>query len=237
MMRRAATVWLGAWLGAGCAGPPTHADALEARWACDVLLGREAGDARDALVRWRQPVRYLIVGAGPAARQAVAAAFLQLRAALAGVHDVALEFAGADDARAGDDGFVSVFFVAPHAAGALAARFGLAPAVDADGWFRIDWNERFELTRGIVLIDPDLDDRWLRHTALEELFQVLGPGNDSALLTDSVVYDGAGARGSRATLSPADRQLLTLLYRDLEPGDRAAEVLAAMRRSRRAAAE
>lgn len=233
MPSRPAPSSLAAALFAACAGSPAVDEATELRWACDVLLGREVGDARDGVVRWRQPVRYLVVGADGAARRAVAAAVGELRAALGELQTIELEHVRADDPRVGQDGFVSVFFVAPRAAGDLAARFGLSPAADADGWFRLDWNGAYELVRAVVLIAPDLDDRWLRHTSLEELFQVLGPCNDSALRDDSVVFEGPQGAGSAGALSARDRRLLALLYRDLEPGDAAAHVARALRGARR----
>jgi hypothetical protein len=218
---------------AGCtASRSPLAAVLEYQLATTVLLGREAGDARDVVTRWQQPVRYLAADLDPRQRSVVDGAIVQIRAALAGAHEVAVEHVRASDPRLGLEGYVSIWFVAPARAGGLAAAHGLdQPDDTADGWFSIEWNDYFELERAFVFVDPDLDDAWLRHTVLEELFQVLGIANDSPLVADSVVFEGASVAGSHTELSSRDRQLLRLLYRDLVPGATAGDVAAAMERS------
>lgn len=203
----------------------------EVDWAKTVLLGTEVGDARDAVVRWREPVRYLVVSAPPRVRRAVDAAFRQLRAVLERSLPVHLEHVGSADPRIGSDGYISVFAKAPRDALVLAARYGAQPPQpQADGWFTIVWNRSFELTRALVFIDPGLTDKWLRHTALEEMFQCLGPSNDSATIRDSLLFESATMAGSHDHLARVDRQVLELLYQELEPGDRASDIESGMRR-------
>lgn len=217
---------------AACAGGPLVDRAVEQQWATDVLLGAESGRRRAGVVRWRGPVRFLVVEAGDRFRRAVDRAFADLQSALAGVHRIELEYVQQRDTRIGDDGFVTVFPVAPFQAGELAAELGaLPPSPDADGWFTIAWNGSFELTRALVFVDPALEPRWLRHTALEEMFQALGPSNDSGLLRDSLVYEGAQGYGSHQRLARVDREVLRLLYGVLMPGADAAEIARAMGRS------
>lgn len=197
----------------------------EVDWAKTVLLGTEVGDARDAVVRWRDPVRYLVVQAPPRVRRAVDGAFRKLRAVLQRSLPVHLEHVVASDPRIGRDGYISVFARAPRDALALAERYGAQPPQpQADGWFTIVWNRSFELTRALVFIDPGLSDKWLRHTALEEMFQCLGPSNDSAAIRDSLVFESATMAGSHDHLARVDRQVLELLYEELQPGDRAADI-------------
>lgn len=215
-----------------CATQPLRVANLDELWAKDVLLGTEAGDARDAVVRWCQPVHYLLVAAPERVQQAVTRAFDLLQGALAKTQTLSLDTVPDDDARIGQDGYVTIFAVPPRRAATLAATHGAqTPQPDADGWFTIIWNRRFELTRAVVFLDPDLSDVWLRHTALEELFQVLGPSNDSPRIANSLVFESATLAGSKDVLAPVDLQVLHLLYRDLRPGDRAAEIEQAMRRS------
>lgn len=205
---------------------------LEVAWARCVLLGSEVGDRRDAVVRWTHPVRFLVVGAPVRVQRAVERAFGQLQAVLQGVQQLELEHVDGRDARVGQDGFITVFATAPRHAEELARRHGAQhPMAAADGWFTISWNPRHELIRAVVFVDPDLDEHWLRHTALEEMFQALGPSNDSARIRDSLVFEGGVATGSHTRLARVDEQVLRLLYRELEPGDTAHDIERAMRRS------
>lgn len=205
---------------------------LERQWAEDVLLGSESGAERAGVVRWHRPVVFLVVDASPRFRGAIDRAFAQIKQALSGVHSVQLEYVQAYDHRVGADGFVTVFAKAPGRATSLAEQLGvMSPASDADGWFTISWNDRYELTRALVFIDPALERRWLRHTALEELFQVLGPSNDSGLLGESLVYESDRVFGSSESLARVDREVLKLLYGALRPGSGQAEIRHAMQRS------
>ena len=217
---------------AGCSAPPPPLRAVvEHEWVTSVLLGREAGDSRDVVTRWQRPVHYLAVDVEPRLRPVLDGAVAQIRAALAGMHAVTVEYVRASDPRLGLVGYANVWFVAPGRAARLAAAYGLyEPGADADGWFTLEWNAAFELERAFVFVDPDLDDAWLRHTVLEELFQVLGIANDSPLLADTVVFEGASLAGSHTELSARDRQLLRLLYRELAPGATAGDIAAAMER-------
>lgn len=224
--------WLGLLL-AGCvaAGPWGKRD-LEYDWAKNVLMGAEIGDDRGAVVRWQQPARYLVVSAPPRLRQAVNAAFSLLQEALRGSLEMEIEHVFSGDNRIGCEGYITLFAIAPCDAGALAQQHGAqVPQADADGWFTIAWNRSFELTRAVVFVAPDLTDKWLRHTALEEMFQALGPSNDSAMIEDSLLFESSTTAGSHGHLARVDRQVLRLLYQSLQPGDRAGEIEQAMHRS------
>ena len=211
---------------------------LERQWAADVLLGAESGGSREGVVRWRKPVQFLVVDAAPRFRVAIESAFAQLQAALAGVHLVHLEYVDSWDERIGQQGFVTVFATAPSEAAELARRFGaMKPGANADGWFTISWNQSYELTRAVVFIDPSLEQRWLRHTALEEMFQALGPSNDSGLIADSLVYESDREFGSSERLGRVDREVLRMLYAELSPGSSQADIRHAMQSSWRYASE
>lgn len=218
---------------AGCvASGPSIERHREYDWAKTVLLGTEVGDSRDAVVRWQHPVRYLVVDAPARVRRAVNAAFVQLQEALRGSLRLELEHINVGDARIGSNGFVTVFAKAPRHAAALAERYGAQlPQAEADGWFTIIWNRSFELTRALVFVAPDLTDKWLRHTALEEMFQALGPSNDSPSIRDSLLFESSTTAGSHDRLARVDRQVLWLLYRGLQPGDQAGDIEQAMLRS------
>ncbi len=215
----------------GCVSS-SHSSRLEVAWARAVLLGSEVGDSRDAVVRWTHPVRFLVVAAPGRVQLAVERAFDQLRGTLHNVHQLELEHVEESDARIGQDGFITVFATAPRHARELARRHGAQPPVaTADGWFTIIWNRRYELTRALIFVDPDLNEHWLRHTALEEMFQALGPGNDSPRIRDSLVFEGGDSAGSHTRLGHVDEQVLRLLYCELQPGDSAHAIERAMRRS------
>ncbi|MFT4511684.1 MAG: hypothetical protein ACI89X_002326 [Planctomycetota bacterium] len=200
-------------------------------WAKAVLLGTEVGDARDAVVRWPHSVHYLVVTVPARVRRAVDAAFAQLQETLQGSLKMDLEHIDGSDERIGRDGFVTVFAMAPRHAVDLAKRYGAQrPQPDADGWFTIVWNRSFELTRAVVFIDPGLTDKWLRHTALEEMFQALGPSNDSPTIHDSLLFESDTLAGSHDRLGRVDEQVLWLLYNGLQPGDGAVEIARAMQR-------
>ncbi|HEB54397.1 MAG TPA: DUF2927 domain-containing protein [bacterium] len=217
---------------AGCtARPPVPASNLEVRWVTGVLLGAEVGDHRNRVIRWREPVRYLIVDGDRRFRAAVDGAFEQLRASLQGVHELRLEHVASGDVRIGRPGYVTVFAVAPTEAFELALRLGAhLPSTGVDGWFTTFWDQRYVLRRGLVFVDPLLGEPWLAHTVLEEMFHCLGPSNDSSLLSHSLIYEGATDFGSRTSLAPVDGELLRFLYRRLQPGDTAAQIRSAMQR-------
>lgn len=204
----------------------------EVEWARSVLLGAEVGDSRDAVVRWTHPVRFLVVAAPGRVQSAVEHAFGQLQRTLRDVQKLELEQVDERDQRIGQDGFVTVFATAPRHAMDLARRHGAQlPSTPADGWFTIIWNPQYELTRAVVFVDPDLEESWLRHTALEEMFHALGPCNDSSGIRDSLVFERGFDMGAHTRLARVDEQLLTLLYRELHPGDNAIDIERAMRRS------
>lgn len=216
----------------GACVSPRPAVRLELDWARTVLLGAESGDARTGVVRWAQPVRFLVVAAPVRMQLAAEEAFRQLQAVLRGVHELELHYVHESDPRVGQDGFVSIFPTAPRNAGVLAARYDAQPpSATADGWFTIVWNLRFELTRAVVFVDPLLDEHWLRHTVLEEMFQSLGPSNDSPRIRDSLLFEGGAAVGSHTRLARVDQQVLSLLYHDLRPGDTARDIERAMLQS------
>jgi len=205
---------------------------LELDWARTVLLGAESGDVRTGVVRWERPVHFLVVGAPVRMQLAAERAFGQLQAVLRGVHRLELEHVRATDPRVGQDGYVTIFPMAPRNAEELARRHNAqVPSHAADGWFTIIWNLHYELTRAVVFIDPTLDEHWLRHTVLEEMFQSLGPSNDSGRIRDSLVFEGGLSVGSHTRLARVDEQVLSLLYHDLQPGDTARDIERAMLRS------
>ena len=218
---------------AGCvAASPFGARNREYDWARNVLLGAEVGDVRSSVVRWQHPARYLVVEAPPRVQRAVDKAFSRLQEALRGSLQMEIEHVTADDARIGTEGYITMFAIAPRDAAAVAEQYGAqTPQADADGWFTIVWNRSFELTRAVVFIAPNLRDRWLRHTALEEMFQALGPSNDSAMIQDSLLFESSTLAGSHDYLARVDRQVLQLLYKGLQPGDQASEIEQAMQRS------
>ena len=206
---------------------------LTGRWVKSVLLGTEVGHARDSVVRWVRPVRYLFVDAPQRVRLAANSSFGQLQKTLAGAHRLELEYVERGDPRLGRSGYITVFSKAPRDARYLAQIHQVyEPASQADGWFTINWNEHFELTRAVVFVDPARDDRWLYHTVLGEMYQTLGPSNDSALVRDSLLFEGGNVAGSLDQLTQLDEQVLSLLYVELQPGDRLPDIAKAMQRTR-----
>ena len=89
------------------------------------------------------------------------------------------------------------------------------------GFFRIDWNGKYEIESARVWIAADrLTGNTLRHYVLEEITQSLGLPGDSPLRTDSVFYEDASRRefGTATRLSKMDRQAIRFLYRHVPPG-------------------
>ncbi len=229
MLRRARPFVVLLSLLAGCVSADRRR--LETRWAVDVLLGAESGERRSGVVRWTRPVTYLLVDVPDRVERAARSAGAALGEALEGLHELSLAFVPRYDERIGQPGYVTVFSVAPRDARSLALAYGVpTPAAAADGWFSIRWNERWELESAVVFVDPALAPQWLRHTVLEEMFQVLGASNDSPLLTDSVVFEGRDQYGSQDQLARIDREVLRALYGRLSPGDGAAAIRRALGR-------
>ena len=221
-----------ALLCAGCTVWPDERVLRERQWAAEVLLGSESGIERGFVVRWREPVHYLVVGAHERQRASTDRAFVELQTALAKHHCLQLSYVRRGDVRIGRQGYVTIWFTAPRRAGRLVRRYGAQrPPADADGWFTVSWDGRRELRRGVVFIDPDLAERWLVHTVLEEMMQVLGAANDSGLLERSVVYESETGSGCAQQLGEADARLLRLLYGQLQPGDTAAVLAETLARS------
>ena len=89
------------------------------------------------------------------------------------------------------------------------------------GFFRIDWNDDYEIESAQVWIAADrLTGNTLRHYILEEITQSLGLPGDSPLRPDSVCYEDPSRRayGSATRLSQMDRRALRFLYQYVPPG-------------------
>jgi len=67
----------------------------------------------------------------------------------------------------------------------------------------------------------------LQHVLLEEMTQALGPLGDTAVTSDSVMYEKGRDHGKAPMLGEWDRRMLDLLYGHLKPGDGWREVEAA----------
>ena len=69
-----------------------------------------------------------------------------------------------------------------------------------------------------------MDREEIRSILFEEIFQALGPLNDTAIYQDSLLFETEDYAPMHKTLSPRDKKLLRFLYLHLKPGDGEEEV-------------
>jgi hypothetical protein len=126
---------------------------------------------------------------------------------------------------------IKVYFAPARDLPALARQHHFPYVSRNAGFFWTFWNREHEIYGAVVLLASDrLAGPELRHFALEEVAQALGPSNDSPRFADSIFY-AKRADGGRATeLSDLDKKLLVFLYNHVPPGAGRAEVRAALQR-------
>lgn len=106
----------------------------------------------------------------------------------------------------------------------IAGIMGCEGQGDARGYLCIRFREDRSLKRAAVWASEDYDQEEIRSILLEEIFQALGPSNDSAIYQDSLLFETEDYAPMYKTLSPRDKKLLRFLYTHLKPGDEEEEV-------------
>lgn len=87
---------------------------------------------------------------------------------------------------------------------------------DADGAMTFWYNDQNEIYDGVICICTDLDQQVRNSVILEELYNCLGPGQDTAIRPDSIIYSEYSCPQQ---LTAVDELILRLLYHpDMLPG-------------------
>ena len=106
----------------------------------------------------------------------------------------------------------------------IAGIMGCDGSAPARGFGCLKINDDWSLKRAAVWASVDYEQKEIRSILLEEIFQALGPSNDSAIYPDSLVFETEDYAPMYKTLSPRDKMLLRFLYLHLKPGDGEEEV-------------
>jgi hypothetical protein len=194
---------------------PATADRARAKqFVKEAVLGSEFYSTGEIVKRWSHPIRASVVEGRSAALPDLRDVIAQLNAAFAGT------FMSVQLAPDGDKTAELWIHVAPLATfDAIAAANGFQYAPGNWGYAYAFWNGQHELTKAHVLLASDkLKGTQLRHFTFEEITHALGPLRDSKVFADSVLYQSGSNNGNASKLSPADQQMLHLLYAHLSPG-------------------
>lgn len=95
------------------------------------------------------------------------------------------------------------------------------------GYFTVWLDDEGNPDLALIMIADELEGFVRRAYILHELFNVLGPMNDSDLIHQSALYDDGVEVAWRTTLGAFDRKILRFLYTHLKPGDDEAALRAA----------
>lgn len=182
-----------------------------------VLLRGEFEYRAPTVARYAKPVRIGLLDATAEDRAAVAELVADLNVLVAG-SGVAFSIGefGKSEISAGFESLAAF----PNV-----ARFLNLPYVPGNSG--VFWPYAMEdgaLAGATILISNDSSGSLRRHIIFEEIYQSLGPHNDSPLYPESIVYERDGDGGSATRLADIDRKLLRFLYLHLKPGDGIAEV-------------
>lgn len=209
-------------LGADAAPP----DQRTVRWLQEVLLGPEYGGDGRLCTRWTHQPTLSTYYANPEQSELVADLVGELNDVLAQTSIEGIALLPPQD-NAAD---IRVYFVPLARFRSLSAELGFPYSGRDHGYFWGFWDHSHRLQQAHILLATDiLKGRHLRHFALEEITQSLGPMSDSAIYPDSAFYANGRDGGDAQHLSALDRKALYLLYAWLRPGDGRDELLAAAR--------
>lgn len=196
---------------ASAENPP---DKKVAEWAQEVLLGPEFGGQR-ICARWLKSPTLSVFGGSAEHLRVVRATVAHVNQTLSKTSIKRIQLASPSNESAD----ILVYCVPKQQFYGTAKKHGFQYVEGNKGYFYVWWNQKHEIYKGIVLLATDqLKGRELKHFALEEITQALGPRNDSADFQDSVFYSGPAGNGNAEKLSQLDRKLLELLYSHVQPG-------------------
>lgn len=173
-------------------------------WFNEVCLDAEMVHSGDAslLQRWAEPIRYQIFGTPTAEDLAVLEGFVRWLNTIEG-------FPGMTETEEG--GNLRIHFVSEGEMGNI-----MGPGfsnMDGAVTFWYDWNEIYDAA---ICIRTDLSQTLRNSVILEEIYNGLGPIQDTALRPDSIIWADYSEPQS---LTAVDELILKLLYHpDLHPG-------------------
>jgi hypothetical protein len=205
-------------IGGGWFGVQLYEDGREWRWIKEVLLEEEFIESSGKIHRWKKSASIMITADAAndtklareiikEINQVLAKTFFQLK----------LVNKNAD---------ISVFLMPLHKLPEIAEFYGFKGSSGDRGFAYERIKDESESTAGYVFVDSKSSFFLKKALLYEEIVQVLGPGNDSDQMRDSIFYERydwyAGSKiGDKVTseLSPIDKKLLRFLYLHLKPGD------------------
>ncbi len=185
-------------------------------WAQVVTLSPEYGSQDDRLVRWTRPPRVGVYGPTPSELTEIQWVVGHLAETLRGTPGAPV-MVGSDPPPSQVDIEVHPLPLADF--DGFARRHGFRHTPGNHGYFRMFWDDAWQLQRAYVMLARDqIRVGSLRHFALEELTQCLGFAGDTNHFADSIFFSRAGSTGHAQELSELDRQLLRFVYTRVEPG-------------------
>jgi hypothetical protein len=196
------------------------------RWLQEVLLGPEYGGDGRRCARWTRQPTLSTYYANREQSELVADVVAELndvlsQTSIGGIALLAPQHDAAD---------IRVYFVPLSRFPSLAAQLGFPYSNKDIGYFWDFWDDSHRIQRAYVLLASDrLKGRQLRHFALEEITQSLGPMSDSSIYPQSAFYANGDDGGDAQHLGALDRKALHLLYAWLRPGADRDELLTAVR--------
>lgn len=183
----------------------------------EVCLDAEMTDGDDAncLQRWTVPITYHLNGSYTQEDLAVLSDFTQWLNTVEG-------FPGIMEAADPSGANLEIHFCTPEEMPELMGE----GFTDMDGAMTF-WYTDSRIHSAIICCRSDLSQYLRNSVLLEELYNSLGPAQDSMLRPDSIIYE---AYSETQSLSQIDKLLLQLLYHPtLQPGMTAGECAAAIR--------
>lgn len=165
----------------------------------EVCLSAEFVNSGDPsfLQRWETPIRYSILGSPTEEDLATLESFCQWLNGIEG-------FPGIGECAADEASNLRIHFVSQEE---LLSIMG-DNFVNTDGAVTF-WYENNAIYDGIICIRNDVDQQLRNSVILEELYNCLGPIQDTDLRTDSIIYSGFS---QPQALTDMDKLILRLLY-------------------------
>ncbi len=193
------------------------------KWATQVLLKPEYGNAKSAVRRWKSPPRISIFGGDEKHKKIVESSIKKINSVLGQTRFGKIKLVDDDDQEAE----LRVYLTSVRNFLAIAKKHEFKIPQYNEGYFALKWDSKNELLEGQVLIAIDrLRGQQLEHIVLEEITQALGPTNDSDMFRSSIFFSG---RSFPTDLSERDKILLKMLYTNLKPNDKKSQVERAIR--------
>jgi len=181
-------------------------------WFNEVVLDAEFVNdgAVDVVQKWNSPVYYALLGAPTPEDETLVA---NMAAALNGISG----FPGMHAASDPEGANLKIHFVSnDEMINILGNNFS-----GCDGGVTIWWNGNQQIYEGVICVRTDLD-QYVRNSVIqEEIYNGLGPLQDTDLRTDSLIYSGYS---TPQQMTQVDLLILQLLYHpDIRCGMTAAE--------------